>query len=233
MESETVVLSFVFQAINCSHIINRAAVTRALFTSCSIASSQRFTSSTKRFSTIRSPSTMSRSTDWIPGLWLDTFNDLLYDDNELDYGDQWTLNFNYSQTDQVTKEERKKGWKVYCCRAFGDFKCASCSKTWPSARVVVLFRYRLRSDRGTVIMRPFGQACRSCKNNMFELPGFSDKEVEQALVRLFSKIRKNIYGEDDDDDGGSSASSNKVWTKPHEKTLCQACIMGICTQDND
>ncbi|XP_036948305.1 receptor-transporting protein 4-like [Acanthopagrus latus] len=177
---------------------------------------------------------MSRSTDWVPSLWMDTFEELLYDDNELDYGDQWTLNFNYNQTDKVTKEERKRGWKVYSHCAYGDFQCGSCGKTWPSARVVVLFRYRLRGERGTVIMRPFGQACRRCRDDEFDLPGFAKKEVEHALLRLFSKIRKNIYGdEDDDDDNGSSTCSTKVYTRPHEASLCQACIMGICCQDED
>ncbi|XP_078124340.1 receptor-transporting protein 3-like [Sander vitreus] len=174
---------------------------------------------------------MSRSTDWVPSLWKDTFEELLYDDNELDYGDQWNLNFSYSQTNIVTKEERKRGWKIYSHCAYGHFLCASCSKIWPSARVVVLFRYRLRGDRGTVIMRPFGQACRRCQDDEFYLPGFSKKEVEEALLRLFRKIRKNCY-QDEDDDDGSSASSTKVWTKPHEATLCEACIMGICCQDD-
>ncbi|XP_030004087.1 receptor-transporting protein 3-like isoform X2 [Sphaeramia orbicularis] len=175
---------------------------------------------------------MGRSTEWLPSLWLDTFDDLLYDELEYDHGDQWTLNFSYSQTDTVTKEERKRGWKVYCHRAYGNFQCASCYKIWPSARVVVLFRYRLRSDqgRGTVIMRPFGQSCRSCNNDVFELCGFSKKEVEHALLRLFSKIRKNCYDEEEEDDD-SSACSTRVWTKPHEKSLCEACIQGICSQD--
>ncbi|XP_019119825.1 receptor-transporting protein 3 [Larimichthys crocea] len=177
---------------------------------------------------------MSRSTEWLPSLWIDTFDELLNDDNELDYGDQWSLNFNYTQTDQVTKEERKRGWKVYCHCAYGNFQCGSCDKTWPSARVIVLFRYRLRGDRGTVIMRPFGQACRRCQDDEFDLPGFSKKEVEEALLRLIRKIRKNCYGDEDDEDDGSdsSACSTKVYTKPHEATLCQACIMGICCQDD-
>lgn len=83
-------------------------------------------------------------------------------------------------------------------------------------------------------MRAFGQACRRCQEDEFELPGFSKKEVEEALLRLFHKIRKNCYGdEDDDDDGGSSVNSSKVWTKPHEASLCEACKMGICSQDDD
>ncbi|XP_021175162.2 receptor-transporting protein 3 isoform X1 [Fundulus heteroclitus] len=176
---------------------------------------------------------MSRSTAaWIPAFWLDIFDELLYDDNELDYGDVWTLNFNYNQTDEVTNDQRKRGWKVYCHNAYGHFQCGSCRKTWPSARAVLLFRYRLQKGRGTVIMRPYGQACRRCQDGEFDFPGFSRKEVEHALLRLFSKIRKNCYGEDEGDEG-SSTSSTKVWTKPHEKSLCEACRQGICCQEDE
>lgn len=59
--------------------------------------------------------------DWTPSLWLDVFDELLLDDTELNYGDSWSLNFNYSQDDTVTKEERKRGWKVYCHCGFGKY----------------------------------------------------------------------------------------------------------------
>lgn len=117
--------------------------------------------------------------------------------------------------------------------SFRSFECGSCRKTWPSARVVMLFHYRLRGERGTVIMRPLGQSCRNCQDT-FELPGFSDDMVRGTLQRLFSKIRKNIYDEDDDDDdGGRSASSGRGWSKPHESSLCEACNMGICSQNDE
>lgn len=54
--------------------------------------------------------------------------DELIDDNELDYGDDWRLNFNYSQTSCVSKEERKRGWKVYCNTAFGKYVCIKVGK---------------------------------------------------------------------------------------------------------
>uniref|UniRef100_A0A8D3DW10 3CxxC-type domain-containing protein n=1 Tax=Scophthalmus maximus TaxID=52904 RepID=A0A8D3DW10_SCOMX len=174
---------------------------------------------------------MSRATDWVPAWWLDTFSELLNEDNELDYGDQWTLNFNYRQTNTVTNEERKRGWKVFCHYTHANFRCGSCSKTWPSARVLVLFRYRLQKNRGTAVMRPFGQTCRSCESDEFELPGFSLEEVKHALLRLFSKIKKNCYGEADEYEGVGSSDIKK--TKPHEKTLCEACKMGICAQDEE
>lgn len=58
---------------------------------------------------------------WVPAFWLDIFDELLYDDNELDYGDEWNLNFNYTQTDEITKVQRKRGWKVYSHCAFGKY----------------------------------------------------------------------------------------------------------------
>lgn len=79
-------------------------------------------------------------------------------------------------------------------------------------------------------MRPFGQACRQCQNKEFILPGFSEDEVEQALLKLFAKIRKNCYGEEDDDDD-CSGSTEQVYTKPHEKNLCEACSQGICQEE--
>ncbi|XP_027892402.1 receptor-transporting protein 3-like [Xiphophorus couchianus] len=175
---------------------------------------------------------MSRPAGWVPAFWLDIFDELLYDDNELDYGDEWNLNFNYTQTDEITKVQRKRGWKVYSHCAFGKFQCGACRKTWRSARAVVLFRYRVRNGRGTVIMRPFGQACRQCQDGAFYLPGFTRKEVEHALLRLFSKIRKNCYGEEESDEA-SSTSSAKVWTKPHEAALCEACRLGICCLEDE
>lgn len=80
-------------------------------------------------------------------------------------------------------------------------------------------------------MRPFGQSCRRCQDT-FELPGFSEDVVKEALCKLFVKIRKNIYN-DHDDDGGPSNNSRRVWTKPHETALCEACRDGICLQNEE
>lgn len=81
-------------------------------------------------------------------------------------------------------------------------------------------------------MRPLGQSCRSCTDT-FELPGFSEDVVRETLRRLFRKIRKNIYNEDDEDDGALSDNSRRVWSKPHESSLCEACRMGICSQKDE
>ncbi|KAL4629381.1 receptor-transporting protein 4-like isoform X1 [Arapaima gigas] len=168
--------------------------------------------------------------DWNPRLWMDTFSDLLED--EVEYDDSWTFQFNYSLSEELSTEERRRRWKIYCHCVHGRFRCSSCSRSWPSARVVLLFRYRLRSNRGTVLMRPFGQVCRNCCQD-FELPGFSQREVEEALLSLFRKIRKNCYDEEDEDqDDFGSDCSERVWSKPHESQLCEACSLGIWCQED-
>ncbi|RVE66473.1 hypothetical protein OJAV_G00107910 [Oryzias javanicus] len=96
---------------------------------------------------------MRGPTDWLPSLWMETFDDLL--DDQLDYEDEWSFQFNYRLTDQLTPGERRRGWKICCPCSKAQFKCGSCGNTWFSARVSLLFRYRLRGGRGTVIMRPF------------------------------------------------------------------------------
>ncbi|CAL8238697.1 unnamed protein product [Lota lota] len=172
------------------------------------------------------------STDWTPSLWQNSFESLL--DQELDYGDEWTLAFSYKQTDQVTDEERKRGCKVsnYC--AFGNFRCRSCSNTWSSAKVTVLFRYRLRqtAERGTVIVRPFGQSCRSCQDDVFYMAGFSEDEVDNTLLQLFRKIRKNCYRETQDRSDHATDCTIVKKTKPHRRELCEACQQGICCLDD-
>ncbi|CAL8289379.1 unnamed protein product [Gadus morhua 'NCC'] len=172
---------------------------------------------------------MSRPTDWNPSLWKDCFEELL--DQELDHGDEWTLGFNYRQTDEVSMEDRKRGWKVGKQCAYGGFRCGRCSNTWWSAKVTLVFRYRLRktAEKGTVIMRPFGQSCRSCHDDqdVFYMAGFSDDVVDRTLLQLFKKIRKNCYGEEQD---GSDVPVCDIVrkTKPHKKELCEACQQGIC-----
>ncbi|KAL3983834.1 melatonin receptor type 1B [Sarotherodon galilaeus] len=178
---------------------------------------------------------MATSTEWTPSLWYDTFNELLDDDSELDYGDRWTLKVNYNKTDEITYEERRKGWKVSTHQANGKFQCVSCKKTWGSAQVRLVFRYRLLGGQGSVIMRPFGQACLRCRGDKFNLPGFDKKEVEQALLRQFYKIRKNCYHEEDEEkaeDNGRPSSESEAKTKPHKNHLCQACRVGHCCLDD-
>ncbi|KAJ8334344.1 hypothetical protein SKAU_G00399830 [Synaphobranchus kaupii] len=166
------------------------------------------------------------NTEWTQTLWSDTFNKTL--EEELDYNNSWVFQFNNSLQDNLSTEERRMGWKICRHSAYGRFRCGRCSRSWPSAQVTVLFHYRLCSGtaQGTVTMRPFGQACRRCTGE-FQLPAFSKEEVQKALRKLVSKIKKNCYGENIDGHS-SNPSSEKVFTKPHESSLCEACSQGIC-----
>ncbi|KAF7211589.1 receptor-transporting protein 3 isoform X1 [Nothobranchius furzeri] len=166
---------------------------------------------------------------WAPSLWRDTFVELL--DDELAHGDDWFLNFNYTLTDKISQEEKKRGLKVFQSHTHGKFQCQRCRRFWSSAHVSVLFHYRLRKKRGIVVMRPFGQACLDCKGR-FTLPFFSKEDVEKVLLKLFSKIRKNCYGEHDEDDE-PPPSERVVFTKPHVSELCEACQQGTCSQRDD
>nr|XP_040044072.1 receptor-transporting protein 3-like [Gasterosteus aculeatus aculeatus] len=223
MEIETVPVSFVFLISDAAAVDKYGDSLRSDIRKSTIVSSH--------CKSISSPNRMSRPTDWVPSLWMETFQNLLAD--ELEYEDRWNLNFGYQLTNDLTNNERKKGWKIFIECVHGNFQCSSCRKTWSSARVTLLFRYILRGTRGSVTMRPFGQICRSCQDDQFELPGFSEEHVENALLRLFAKIRKNCYGEDTGEDHVGDSGDSEVKTKPHEKALCQACRDGICCQDEE
>lgn len=63
------------------------------------------------------------------------------------------------------------------------------------------------------------------------MPGFNEVNVDEALQRVFGKIRKNCYGEREEREEGSDEASEEQFvmrTKPHEKSLCEACLQGIC-----
>ncbi|KAF6737914.1 Receptor-transporting protein 3 [Oryzias melastigma] len=162
-----------------------------------------------------------RLTNWLPSLWVETFEDLL--DEQLDYEDDWSFQFNYSLTKELTAREKGRGWKISCQCSKAQFKCGSCGNSWFSARVTLLFHYRLRRGRGTVIMRPFGQSCRNCQDDNFYLPGFVPKTVEDILIKVFSKIRKNCYMENDDDNDPNTEPS----TKSNNNTPTVAGAVGL------
>uniref|UniRef100_A0A3P8X9Q9 3CxxC-type domain-containing protein n=1 Tax=Esox lucius TaxID=8010 RepID=A0A3P8X9Q9_ESOLU len=134
------------------------------------------------------------STDWTPSQWLDCFEDMVEED--LDRSDKWTLHFNYSLTETLSKEERRRGWKIHSHCAYGQFQCVDCSKTWGSARVVLVFRYRLRDEtaRGTVLMRPFGQACRRCREGVLNFLALPKTRWRRHFCGCLERLRRTVMG---------------------------------------
>nr|XP_023659774.1 receptor-transporting protein 4-like isoform X2 [Paramormyrops kingsleyae] len=161
------------------------------------------------------------ATDWTPALWSDTFAQL--EEDELEHGDSWAFQFNYSLTETLTKEERRRGWKIYCHRAYGRFRCSSCPNQWTSDRAVVLFAYRHERFRnqGKVMIRLFGQRCLNCRMNYEQL----ELSMRTVLRDLVLEIRRKCYHERNAPapQGHGSDNIERVMTGPHREELCEAC----------
>ncbi|XP_078062634.1 receptor-transporting protein 3-like [Mustelus asterias] len=164
----------------------------------------------------------------VPGKnpWIDLFSKHV---ENLEHGDKWTLNFNYKLCPDLDPEQREAGWKIYTTSSFGRFDCR-CSNSWSSAHVVLLFHYRLRKNRGLVLLRLFRQGCRKCWNPPEQKPQVPRTKIENVFDRLIPKILKNCYGEKIDN---VPRIQQHRKTKPHEKSLCEACALGICCNQED
>ncbi|XP_059844813.1 receptor-transporting protein 3-like [Hypanus sabinus] len=160
----------------------------------------------------------------VPGTnaWIEHFNNFI----EGELSEPWSLNFRYDIVDKLDDRQRANDWKIYKTSAFGRFNCR-CSHSWCSARVNIVFHYRRKQQRGSVLLRPFRQQCRDCKNPLWLKPRVNSTEMDQVFGRLIVKILKNCYNVSDVDDRDRSLKPRR--TSPHEKDLCEACILGICS----
>ncbi|XP_067851243.1 receptor-transporting protein 3-like [Heptranchias perlo] len=158
--------------------------------------------------------------------WFDSFARCM---EELEYEATWTLNLNYNLNLDLNEEQKKAGWKIYKTSTFGRFDCSNCPNSWSSAHVVILFHYRLRvkPSRGSVLLRPFRQQCRNCWRIPSMLkPQVKPTQMQQVFERLISKILKNCYMQPVEADERNLLHRK---TKPHERTLCEACSLGMCS----
>ncbi|XP_063298885.1 receptor-transporting protein 3-like [Pelobates fuscus] len=145
------------------------------------------------------------------------------------YGHLWTLHINNTIDSELTSTQQQQGWKVYQTSSFGRFNCPSCRHSWESARVSLTFHYRLvASSSGEVRLRLFRQKCRTCRQNDMLTATFKGDNKHEVLTRLITKIKKNCYREVINNVSYSGAS--KI-TKPHEASLCEACILGRCNRE--
>ncbi|XP_041038251.1 receptor-transporting protein 3-like [Carcharodon carcharias] len=158
--------------------------------------------------------------------WIDSFTRYM---DEQEYGEKWTLNFNYNLQPYLEGDQKAKGWKVYQTSSFGRFEC-HCSNSWSSAHVVILFHYRLRRNRGLVLLRLFKQSCRYCVYNAELKPQVNHNQMQNVFNRLIFKIRKNCYRETVEE---VERDLRYRKTKPHETSLCEACHLGICRNKVD
>ncbi|XP_069068908.1 receptor-transporting protein 3-like isoform X1 [Pleurodeles waltl] len=178
----------------------------------------------------RKPQDMSRHQSG--NAWIDLFNEIQEEELVDEHGDTWTLCFNYSLTNELTSEKRKEGWKMFEKPSYGSFTCSNCSHFWNSARICIVFHYRLRerAERGQVLMRPFRQQCRECTSKENQTPRFNDNKIEEILMILIGKSKKNCYHVEDPDERTPLGPLSTFRTTPHQKELCEACQQGICTK---
>ncbi|KAM4695050.1 uncharacterized protein O3C94_005448 isoform 1-T2 [Discoglossus pictus] len=161
-------------------------------------------------------------------IWMDTFQDLQEMELGKDYGHVWSLHFQYDLIDNLTLEQKQEGWKIFTMKSFGSFVCLKCSNYWKSGLITLMFHYRLiNSKKGLVKLRIYRQQCRRCKYPNLEKPTIEEHEVQESLITLILKIRKNCYNEITEKSTESSRGSPHL-TKPHERNLCEACLFGTC-----
>ncbi|OCT80657.1 hypothetical protein XELAEV_18027470mg [Xenopus laevis] len=163
--------------------------------------------------------------------WADVFQNIQETELEQHHGHNWTLKIKNDITDDLTSNQRQNGWKIYLSSSYGRFKCSNCHHAWNSARVSLTFHYRCTySAGGEVYLRTYRQKCKNCSSDKMLTAKFEQNEMDQVLMRLANKIRKNCYNEAISPNTHVSTSKK---TKPHEASLCEACMLGKCSRNAD
>ncbi|KAE8603655.1 hypothetical protein XENTR_v10014407 [Xenopus tropicalis] len=163
--------------------------------------------------------------------WADVFQSVQETEIEPRHGQAWTLQIKNDLTDDLTSNQRQNGWKIYQSSSFGRFTCSNCRHGWNSARVSLTFHYRhISSAGGEVYLRTYRQKCRSCSSDQMLTAKFEQEKMAEVLMRVADKIRKNCYNEAIEQKNYIKFSKK---TKPHEASLCEACMLGKCNRDAD
>ncbi|OCT78530.1 receptor-transporting protein 3 [Xenopus laevis] len=165
--------------------------------------------------------------------WADVFQSIQETELVQRHGHNWALQIKYDLTDDLTSDQRQNGWKIYQSSSFGRFTCSNCHHVWNSARVSLTFHYCLiNSEGGEVYLRTYRQKCRSCSSDTLLTAEFEQDKMDDVLMRLANKIRKNCYNEVISTNANINLFLSKK-TKPHEASLCEACMLGKCNRDAD
>ncbi|XP_007234066.3 receptor-transporting protein 3-like [Astyanax mexicanus] len=144
-------------------------------------------------------------------------------------GDEWTLELD----DSIVPDKPQKGWFQYIRKAFAQFRCSLCKRSWPSKRVQVVFHFTLNSSlhRGTVKVRGFKQKCRRCTTAQMEAPSFLSENIDILLEKLMERIRIRCYKEERPETNKNLYFKGRV-EGPHEAQHCEACLKGFCNKNN-
>ncbi|XP_042315626.1 receptor-transporting protein 3-like [Sceloporus undulatus] len=140
--------------------------------------------------------------------------------------DKWIL------TEELESRQLQFGWHTYVQKhLFASFKCSSCSRSWKSSQVVIVFYMQLtRNILGQVRMKIYRQKCRVCGNIKYEEPSFRDDTVQFVLHNLVQKILEKCYGEVSRTAPMREPLAEDFLEGPHERKNCEACKDGWCME---
>uniref|UniRef100_A0A8D2DPB9 3CxxC-type domain-containing protein n=1 Tax=Sciurus vulgaris TaxID=55149 RepID=A0A8D2DPB9_SCIVU len=124
------------------------------------------------------------------------------------------------------------GWMQYQLWTFARFWCSSCSHSWASAHVQVLFHMHWSegNSRGQVKMRVFAQRCKKHSQPPFEVPEFTQENITRVLNNLVIQILKKCYREGFKLVEEIPAIKKICLQGPHDRKNCEACLLGFCAQ---
>ncbi|KAM4821675.1 receptor-transporting protein 3 isoform 1-T2 [Thomomys bottae] len=168
--------------------------------------------------------TMTAETTQNIEVWKKVFQELMQEVKT----HKWTLELDK----EILPNTLKPGWTQWQQKAFARFRCSSCSRTWASAQVLVLFhmRWHKKKRRGQVKMRVFAQRCKRCVSSQFEIPEFMPENVSRILNNLVLRILQKCYKEGLQALEEVSVIKDLELEGPHDTANCEACLQGFCTQ---
>ncbi|XP_055457515.1 receptor-transporting protein 3, partial [Psammomys obesus] len=159
-------------------------------------------------------------------LWQQVFQELI---QEVKPWHKWTLTLDKDLLPDVLKP----GWTQYQQKTFARFHCPSCSRSWASGQVMMVFhmRWREKKGKGQVKMRVFAQRCNQCPEPPFAAPEFTWDNISRILNNLLFRILKKCYKEGFKQMGEIPLLGDTNLEGPHDSNNCEACLQGFCVQN--
>lgn len=176
--------------------------------------------------------------------WHDTFDRVFQDFHP----DEWRL--------EPTKGAMPKEWRKFKDSAKVKFVCKECQNSWTSMKGLVIFWFKKidttdrrdgltqqeEADEETRVteastgdknvyslrFKLYGQQCRSCSDEDFQLPKWYKEEVEKALNNVHQKIGEVFYDFEKEEPDTRKRSGRP--RQQHDSERCQACREGQCSK---
>lgn len=159
--------------------------------------------------------------------WQQMFQELI---QEVKPWHKWTL----TPDKDLLPDVLKPGWTQYQQKTFARFHCSSCSRSWASGRVLIVFhmRWSEKKARGRVKMRVFAQRCNKCPEPPFATPEFTWDNISRILNNLLFRILKKCYKEGFKQMSEIPLVGDTSLEGPHDSGNCEACLLGFCAQND-